>query len=619
MASDEKAKESHREPWQPSGGEVGQIPLHEDSPPAYHTMYPGVAPRPSLIPPKETCIDTDNLAGGEMEAQKNTQKDMWVKLKGEKHGDLQGDQKPAEDKQKKLEVKTPIIVFSKEAKERLLKKTHGARDTLSDFCRKTTAHGFHHVIEEDLPLFLRIFWLVVTLISLGILLSVAYTMTKASFVTKRPITEVTYKDSRKDGLPFPEFTVCSRSGFWKSKIEKHNVSTSLASYLLLAVGGPDVVSNTLKTDKRMVRVFQHELTSFLKNRNLTLSQMITLLSPTCEEVIVGCFNEVESISGKTCCETMFRPTITTLGMCYSTLTRTRPDQPIRQTTAGLIGGTRIIFSINLNEYMEYDPNVLATTALAEVGIHVSLSHFDMTPTVASNMHAVRIAPDTSANIALSVTRIDHQERYLRDWPWSSEHPSCVKEEEYLHLTEARKMYTENNLYFTLMYRHCLLLHANCSAIPMRLTDDETAECMPDKILHHLFLLTDEQVRNCVLTNLNQSENSSNKLCYTTFLTKQLSYTTLKKDSLQDLRQSPNNSLSMAVVYYSELGYREYYERIPTFSTWFSDLGGQMGLFLGASFITLVELSFTACYVVRLVVWRAVRAVHARLKAAMTMF
>ena len=38
------------------------------------------------------------------------------------------------------------------------------------------------------------------------------------------------------------------------------------------------------------------------------------------------------------------------------------------------------------------------------------------------------------------------------------------------------MSTENNLYFALMYRHCLLLHANCSAIPMRLiTDDQTGE------------------------------------------------------------------------------------------------------------------------------------------------
>ncbi|MPC98571.1 hypothetical protein E2C01_093945 [Portunus trituberculatus] len=54
----------------------------------------------------------------------------------------------------------------------------------------------------------------------------------------------------------------------------------MASYILLAVGGPEVVSSTLKTDTRMIRVFQDELTNFLEERNLTLSQIITLLSPT---------------------------------------------------------------------------------------------------------------------------------------------------------------------------------------------------------------------------------------------------------------------------------------------------------------------------------------------------
>lgn len=576
--------------WQPAGDETG-VPQQEDSPPAYHTMYPGT-PRPT----KETCINTDH---------QHTIQEKW-----------EGKESTSQDKQstdegKKVEQKA-IVKISKETKEKLLEKAHGARAALSDFCRKTTAHGFSHVIEEDLPLFLRVFWLIVTLISLGALLSVAYNVTRESFVTKRPYTEVTYRDSRKSGLPLPAFTVCSLSGFWKSKMNKYNVSKSLASYILLAVGGPEVVSSTLKTDTRMVRVFQDELTTFLQERNLTLSQMITLLSPTCEDVVAGCYNDVETLPGKLCCEKMFRPSITTLGQCFSTLGVTGNTSYYKQTTAGLIGGTRIIFSINLDEYMEYDPNVVSTTSVNEVGIHVSLSHFDVTPTVASNMHAVRIAPDTSANIALSITRIDHQERYIRDWPWSSQYSECVMEHEYQDLTEARQMNTENNFYFALMYRHCLLLHANCSAIPMRLTDDQTAECMPDQVIHHLFI--HNEVKACVLENLHQYENATNRLCYTTSLTRQLSYTDLKKDSLLEFRQSPKSSLAMAVVYYSELGYTEYYERIPTFSTWFSDLGGQMGLFLGASFITTVELFFTVCNVVRLAVYRAVRVINDKLNS-----
>lgn len=68
--------------------------------------------------------------------------------------------------------------------------------------------------------------------SLGILLSVAFDVTKESFVTKRPFTEVTYTDSRKEGLPFPEVTVCSLSGFWKSKIESESISYSISQSVI---------------------------------------------------------------------------------------------------------------------------------------------------------------------------------------------------------------------------------------------------------------------------------------------------------------------------------------------------------------------------------------------------
>lgn len=128
--SEEKARESHMEPWQPSRSVREQVILPEDSPPAYHTMYPGTAPGSPLTAPKDTCINTDSLTGGEMETQGDAQKNAWVHLNGEKHGDLKGGQKTEDEQKEKTEVKAQITVFSKETKERLLKKTHRARDTL---------------------------------------------------------------------------------------------------------------------------------------------------------------------------------------------------------------------------------------------------------------------------------------------------------------------------------------------------------------------------------------------------------------------------------------------------------------------------------------------------------
>lgn len=65
-----------------------------------------------------------------MKTEGGTAKISWIQLRREKDGDLKSDQKPGEKQKEKTEHKVPIIAISKEAKERLLKKTHGARDTL---------------------------------------------------------------------------------------------------------------------------------------------------------------------------------------------------------------------------------------------------------------------------------------------------------------------------------------------------------------------------------------------------------------------------------------------------------------------------------------------------------
>lgn len=50
-----------------------------------------------------------------------------------------------------------------------------------------------------------------------------------------------------------------------------------------------------------------------------------------------------------CCQTVLRPTITTLGVCFTTLNQN--GLRLNQTIAGLVGGYRILFDVALREYM----------------------------------------------------------------------------------------------------------------------------------------------------------------------------------------------------------------------------------------------------------------------------
>ena len=105
MTGSAKGRAKKTVEWQPAEDET-QVPQQEDSPPAYHTMYPET-PRPT----KETTINTDH------------QQEKW-----EDKGTTSKD-KQTPDGGKKGEQKT-LVKISKETKEKLLEKAHGARATL---------------------------------------------------------------------------------------------------------------------------------------------------------------------------------------------------------------------------------------------------------------------------------------------------------------------------------------------------------------------------------------------------------------------------------------------------------------------------------------------------------
>lgn len=122
-----KAKDRKKTSWQPSRDEEMSVGQPEDSPPAYHTMYPWTPPRPvHMTLAKETRIDAEDLTGSETktEGKRPAREGEGVNAGRDKEKAAGGKQKD------KVDQKTPIVKLSKEAKEKLLEKAHGARAAL---------------------------------------------------------------------------------------------------------------------------------------------------------------------------------------------------------------------------------------------------------------------------------------------------------------------------------------------------------------------------------------------------------------------------------------------------------------------------------------------------------
>ncbi|KAK8404211.1 hypothetical protein O3P69_000346 [Scylla paramamosain] len=354
-------------------------------------------------------------------------------------------------------------------------------EVLRDFCTKTTAHGFNHVVKSEQPFLLRVFWVLVISVGILMLISASYEVTYSSLIAQRPSIEIVYRDLYSTGMRVPFITICSLAGFWKSKLTKHNVSDALASYLLLAVRGTEIISPAFETNPARKTVLKGELDAYLKDHHLTLSEMVTLLSPRLE-----------------CCREVLKPTLTGLGQCYTTRSP-QGNAILQQTFAGLLGGYKVIFAVNTSEQIIYDSRIVSSPSLAEAGIHVSLSNFDLSPSVATSMQPLRVAPNIAASVAVSYTSLNKRERYKGALPWSV--PSCVTEESFWNLTEEERSKIHHNFFFHIFYRTCPLLLTNCTLLARRFTNDTTAECHPSDILSHKVM--DDQMTRCLDDHLHK--------------------------------------------------------------------------------------------------------------------
>ncbi|XP_064111549.1 acid-sensing ion channel 5-like [Macrobrachium nipponense] len=598
----------------------------DENPPSYETMYPGVLdqgarsterPRtPVVLQPTELLRGLEASQESDKKGDKATRPSSSSKSTEPGKNECQkGGQVKNETKGSFLEHRLTFSEFSKSTRERIINQATGLKETASaalrEFCQTTSAHGFSHVITPDLHIAFKAFWLIITFVSLCLLGAMAYRETMEAFIIRSPTTEIRYRDNRAFGLYLPHLTVCSLSGFLKSKLAEYNVSTNLASYILISVRGQTIISTSLATNPRLYLDLKAQLTEYLARNNVTLSELIIKLSPRCEDVIGFCYAADKLYPHNVCCNKLFSAVITSVGVCYTTISANRTR--ILQSLSGINGGLKIVFPIKDHEYMEYSSKVVFTPWLSEEGVQVSMSDYSMTASTSVVINSIRIAPNMAATVALSLDTVDHSRRYASVWPWPKTDPQCVSREAYLQKTEEETAYTENNLYTTLKNRNCSLELSNCTAIPSRLPDDTTAECTPHDILEQYF---NGSLQECVSRKVQEYDIGGKMFCVTNTYNQQLSYTTLCNRSITKLQSSgtiTTNSLSMVTIFYSQLQYSELLERTPDFITWFSNLGGQMGLFLGASFITLVELMFVVLYIVRVSVFRAFKILYYQAK------
>ncbi|KAJ9598439.1 hypothetical protein L9F63_010883 [Diploptera punctata] len=194
-------------------------------------------------------------------------------------------------------------------KQRVLK---ALKKNSMEFCNHTSLHGLQYLGEPNRPPVERFFWLIIFITSLIIVTLVTYNVWKKWHYS--PVF-VSFGDAMKPvwEIPFPAITICPQI---KVKQTKFNFS--------------HVCELTNKTEKHVERLHNYSLRCFciLDGCNATLNspidrdvresstrmnEFLEEVAPTVKEVIEVC--RWRGINEK--CEEIFKPVITDDGLCYA--------------------------------------------------------------------------------------------------------------------------------------------------------------------------------------------------------------------------------------------------------------------------------------------------------------
>ena len=410
----------------------------------------------------------------------------------------------------------------------------------------TTVHGIVHVFKSKSPV-RRILWSIIFLVAAGYCLS--NIIDRALYFVSSP-TSTTVSIELSDNQIFPTVTICNLNPVKRSFAEPHG----LEDLLKLAYQTPVELLFTLSDNDTC-----HSLLSKVDNitQQMSLHEVFKLGQIKLPDFILECtFGEkLED------CKNDFVPVLTNLGLCYSFNTK-KPFKYVR--TTGTRAGLHMVVNIDQTEYI--------TSFNGNAGIRIAIHPQGVLPE--PDERGIAVPPGKNAYISLKSdytndmtkrSKCKYQEpptKYFPDYQYSV--TSCRANELVAYGRNRCGCLDPISGYFELNEINCTVVDVCClltSYVSVELT-----ECQP---------ACERQQYETTTSYANfPSIDIAAGLAYTfntsieTFLLNFLAVNIYFED-LAITKSETTNSYSFVAL--------------------LSDIGGQLGLFVGASVISMLEI------------------------------
>ena len=434
-------------------------------------------------------------------------------------------------------------------KERLLNKD---TTTFKNYIESTTAHGVVRIFIGK-SIIRRLFWLIVVLTAAsGCLYNIG---DRIRFLISDP-TSTTISISRRPTLTFPAVTVCNLNTLRAGGLGQGNLTELIvAATHLVREDGARSCEDTLET-----------LSESVNAKNITYEELTIKARHFVKDFIAECLFAGEPCGNLT---EVFEPVFTNLGICY-TFNSAKVKPLLRSRGTGQRQGLQLFVNVDQLEY----------TTPYDAGVKVAI-HTQSEPPLPDDQG---IGVPTGRNAFISI-----REQAIEDNTGRNCEGSDVSNLNFLQ-----------GEYSTYSESACLV-----DCVHTSIADD--CGCVGARSFYSPDTAYYSQLPNCTLEQIccivNEfvlpNECNCPTACMSTVYKTDVSYSNFPAEYISQIFASvlniqpsffPTNFLSVSVYFETLNVETQTTSRAYSFVALLSDIGGQLGLFLGVSVISLMEFA-----------------------------
>nr|XP_006815422.1 PREDICTED: acid-sensing ion channel 3-like [Saccoglossus kowalevskii] len=422
---------------------------------------------------------------------------------------------------------------------------------IGDFAQKSTISGMKYVSDKKSRIPRRCFWLLVVLTGAGFL--VYQIVRSVNLYLDYPVN-VDVKITYANDLPFPAITICNMNLLRRLELEHYEGHDAIEFLELLY---PLVTEKTSPVPENIIQ-------NFTLTTVANLTDLLMRYGHQKENMVILCHWKSSA-----CSSVNFTTTITDYGLCHTFNSGLEGTAPLRVDNTGARYGLTLYVDIEQGEY--------GRGPRESAGLKIAIHNQRDIPLVSDLGFAV--SPGTHTLIGLRMTKISSLPN-----PYG--------------LCKSKKLQFYGDYTMSKCQLECLthFIVGRCGC---------KQAYMPGQVRH----CSPQDVYNCYLPNLGEYAGHKDMCecpvpCERTIYSSRLSYAQFPSDfAANEYSKLLNNSDSDYIrrnglkleIFYEELSFKEVTHQVEyELFKLFSDIGGSMGLLLGASFVTIVEIFDFAC-------------------------